>query len=203
MKIICVGRNYSDHAKELNNAVPSEPVIFLKPDTALLQNNADFYFPSFSKNIHYECEIVVKINKVGKNIETQFAHRYYNEIALGIDFTARDLQDELKAKSLPWELAKAFDSSAAIGTFIKIDDLANKENISFDFYKNNELVQNGQSADMIFSIDQVIAFVSQYITLKVGDLIYTGTPAGVGSIAIGDVYIGKLEGKENLKIQIK
>lgn len=203
MKIICVGRNYSDHAKELNNAVPTEPVIFLKPDTALLHNNGDFYFPSFSKNIHYECEIVVKINKVGKSIDAKFAHRYYNEIALGIDFTARDLQDELKAKSLPWERAKAFDSSAAIGTFIKIDDLANKENIPFDFYKNNELVQHGQSSDMIFSIDQVIAFVSQFITLKVGDLIYTGTPAGVGPIEVGDIYIGKLEGKENLKIQIK
>ncbi len=203
MKIICVGRNYSDHAKELNNSVPTEPVIFFKPDTALLQNNSPFYFPSFSTNIHYECELVVKINKVGKNIDAKFAHRYYSEIALGIDFTARDLQDELKAKSLPWERAKAFDSSAAIGTFVDFASLNNKENILFDFYKNGELVQHGNSADMLFSIDQVIAFVSQFATLKVGDLIYTGTPAGVGPIAIGDVFTGKLEGTENLQIHIK
>lgn len=203
MKIICVGRNYSDHAKELNNAIPSEPVIFLKPDTALLQNNSDFYFPSFSKNIHYECELVVKINKVGKNIDEKFAHRYYSEIALGIDFTARDLQDELKAKSLPWERAKAFDQSAAIGTFVSIASFPYKENIGFEFFKNGEKVQVGQSKDMLFSIDQVIAFVSKFITLKVGDLIYTGTPVGVGPIQIGDVFIGKLEGKDNLQIQIK
>lgn len=203
MKIICVGRNYSDHAKELNNAIPSEPVIFLKPDTALLQNKSDFYFPSFSKNIHYECELVVKINKVGKNIDEKFAHRYYSEIALGIDFTARDLQDELKAKSLPWERAKAFDQSAAIGTFVSIASFPCKENIGFEFFKNGEKVQVGQSKDMLFSIDQVIAFVSKFITLKVGDLIYTGTPVGVGPIQIGDVFIGKLEGKDNLQIQIK
>lgn len=203
MKIICVGRNYSEHAKELNNAIPSEPVIFLKPDTALLHNNSDFYYPSFTKNIHYECELVVKINKVGKNIEEKFAHRYYSEIALGIDFTARDLQDELKAKGLPWERAKAFDHSAAIGTFVSIEHLSNKENITFDFFKNGEKVQTGESKQMLFSIDQIVAFVSKYFTLKVGDLIFSGTPSGVGPIQINDIFTGNLEGKENLKIAIK
>jgi len=189
MKILCVGRNYSEHAKELGNAVPENPVIFSKPDTALLKNNEAFYLPSFSDDVHHEVELVVKINKVGKKIQEKFARNYFSEIGLGIDFTARDVQSELKSKGLPWELAKAFDGSAPIGNFINIENMDLK-NIDFSLQKNGQVVQKGNTAQMIFSFEQIVSFVSQYFTLKVGDLIYTGTPAGVSQVNIGD----KLEG---------
>lgn len=189
MKILCVGRNYSEHAKELGNAVPENPVIFSKPDTALLKNNEAFYLPSFSNDVHHEVELVIKINKVGKKIQEKFARNYFSEIGLGIDFTARDVQSELKAKGLPWELAKAFDGSAPIGNFINIENMDLK-NIDFSLQKNGQIVQKGNTAQMIFSFEQIVSFVSQYFTLKVGDLIYTGTPAGVSQVNIGD----KLEG---------
>ncbi len=189
MKILCVGRNYSEHAKELGNAVPENPVIFSKPDTALLKNNEAFYLPSFSNDVHHEVELVIKINKVGKKIQEKFARNYFSEIALGIDFTARDVQSELKSKGLPWELAKAFDGSAPIGNFINIENMDLK-NIDFSLQKNGQVVQKGNTAQMIFSFEQIVSFVSQYFTLKVGDLIYTGTPAGVSQVNIGD----KLEG---------
>ena len=186
MKIICIGRNYVNHAKELNNEVPKEPVFFMKPETALLRNNDSFYLPDFSDQIHYELELVVKINKVGKHIETQFANRYYEQIGLGIDFTARDIQNELKKKGLPWEKAKAFDFSAPIcKEFINKNELK-LNNIDFRLLINGKTVQNGNSKDMIFSFDQIISDVSNYITFKIGDLIYTGTPAGVGKVNIGD-----------------
>jgi 2-keto-4-pentenoate hydratase/2-oxohepta-3-ene-1,7-dioic acid hydratase in catechol pathway len=189
MKILCVGRNYSEHAKELGNAVPENPVIFSKPDTALLKNNEAFYLPSFSNDVHHEVELVIKINKVGKKIQEKFARNYFSEIGLGIDFTARDVQSELKSKGLPWELAKAFDGSAPIGNFINIENMDLK-NIDFSLQKNGQVVQKGNTAQMIFSFEQIVSFVSQYFTLKVGDLIYTGTPAGVSQVNIGD----KLEG---------
>ncbi|MES2656268.1 MAG: fumarylacetoacetate hydrolase family protein [Bacteroidota bacterium] len=189
MKILCVGRNYTEHAKELGNAVPENPVIFSKPDTALLKNNEPFYLPDFSNDVHHEVELVIKINKVGKKIQEKFARNYFSEIGLGIDFTARDKQSELKSKGLPWELAKAFDGSAPIGNFINIENIGLK-NIDFSLQKNGALVQKGNTSQMIFSFEEIVSFVSQYFTLKVGDLIYTGTPAGVGQVNIGD----KLEG---------
>lgn len=189
MKILCVGRNYSEHAKELGNAVPENPVIFSKPDTALLKNNEPFYLPDFSNDVHHEVELVIKINKVGKKIQKKFARNYFSEIGLGIDFTARDKQTELKNKGLPWELAKAFDGSAPIGSFINIENVDLKD-IDFSLQKNGTVVQKGNTAQMIFSFEEIVSFVSQYFTLKVGDLIYTGTPAGVGQVNIGD----KLEG---------
>lgn len=202
MKIICIGRNYADHAKEMNSPVPSSPMFFMKPDTALLKDGNDFYLPDFSDDIHYECELVVKINKVGKNIQEKFAHKYYDQVSLGLDFTARDLQSKCKEKSHPWEIAKAFDNSAAISTqFVSIKELP--EQIAFELTKNGETVQQGTTADMIFSIDQLIAHVSRFITLKVGDLIYTGTPAGVGSIKVGDKLIGSLEGKKMFEFEVK
>jgi 2-keto-4-pentenoate hydratase/2-oxohepta-3-ene-1,7-dioic acid hydratase in catechol pathway len=201
MKIFCVGRNYSEHAKELGNAVPENPVIFSKPDTALLKNGEDFYLPDFSNDVHYEAELVIKISKMGKKIQEKFASNYYNEIGFGIDFTARDLQTQLKQKGLPWELAKAFDGSAPIGEFINIKDLQNP--IQFSLFKNNELVQSGNSNDMIFSFDNIVSFISQYFTLKVGDLIYTGTPAGVGQVKIGDKLEGFIEDKKMLNCEVK
>lgn len=202
MKIICIGRNYADHAKEMNASVPTSPMFFMKPDTALLKDGNDFYHPDFSNEIHYECELVVKISKVGKNIQEKYAHKYYDQISLGLDFTARDLQSKCKEKGHPWEVAKAFDNSAAISTqFVSISELPKL--ITFDLKKNGETVQNGTTADMIFSIDQLIAHVSKFITLKVGDLIYTGTPAGVGSIKIGDKLTGSLEGKKMFEFEVK
>ena len=202
MKIICIGRNYADHAKEMNSPVPSSPMFFMKPDTALLKDGNDFYHPDFSDDIHYECELVVKINKVGKNIQEKFAHKYYDQVSLGLDFTARDLQSKCKEKGHPWEIAKAFDNSAAISTqFVSIKEFP--EQITFTLNKNGETVQHGTTEDMIFSIDQLIAHVSKFITLKVGDLIYTGTPAGVGSIKIGDKLIGSLEGKKMFEFEVK
>ncbi|MDA3892224.1 MAG: fumarylacetoacetate hydrolase family protein [Salinivirgaceae bacterium] len=203
MKIIAIGRNYAEHAKELNNPVPIEPVIFLMPETALIRSNKPFFYPDFSNDIHYEVELVVKINKLGKNISEKFAHRYYNEIGIGIDFTARDIQAKLKEKGLPWEKAKAFDGAAPLGKFISKTELPEVNNISFSLEKNGELVQKGNSKDMIHSIDAIIAHVSQYFTLKIGDLIFTGTPAGVGPVKIGDALYAKIEGKELLKVQVK
>lgn len=203
MKIICIGRNYADHAKELNNPLPSEPVFFLKPDTALLPAGNDFYIPDFTKDLHYECEVVVKIKKVGKNIQEKFAKEYYDEISLGIDFTARDIQDQCKAKSLPWEKAKGFDHSAPMGTHFIPTSSVNLADFNFQLKKNGQLVQDGHTKDMIFNIDSIIAFVSQFITLKTGDLIFTGTPAGVGPVAIGDRLEGFIGEEKLLDLKIK
>jgi acylpyruvate hydrolase len=202
MKIFCIGRNYSDHAKELGNAVPENPVVFGKPDTALLRNGEPFYIPDFSDDVHHEVELVIKISKVGKKIDEKFARNYFNEIGLGIDFTARDKQTELKSKGLPWELAKGFDGSAPIGDFININELDLK-NIAFSLTKNGMTVQEGNSSLMIFSFEQIINFVSQYFTLKVGDLIYTGTPAGVGKVNIGDTLRGFVGEKQMLACDVK
>ena len=202
MKIICIGRNYIDHAKELKNPVPEKPIFFLKPETSLLLKNRPFYYPDFSKEIHYETEIVIKINRLGKHIEEQFAHRYYSEIGLGIDFTARDLQRECKAKGHPWEIAKAFEHSAPISeNFINKEDLP--ENINFRLEFNGKIVQNGNTKDMIFSVDKIISYVSHFFTLKIGDLIFTGTPAGVGEIKIGDNLKGYIEDKLMFDFDIK
>ncbi len=202
MKIICIGRNYAEHAKEMNSAVPTEPIFFMKPDVALLKEG-DFYYPNFTNDLHFECEIVVKIDKVGKNIEEKFASKYYSEITLGIDFTARDLQSQCKEKGLPWEKAKAFDNSAPISSkWIKIADL-DFENTEFTFSQNGEVRQIGKTSDMIFSIDQLIAYVSKFVTLKTGDLIYTGTPSGVGPVAIGDVLAASLNGEQMFEFKVK
>ncbi|PWL27119.1 MAG: 2-hydroxyhepta-2,4-diene-1,7-dioate isomerase [Fluviicola sp. XM-24bin1] len=203
MKIICIGRNYADHAKEMQSAVPETPMFFMKPDVALLKAGNDFYYPNFSKDIHFECELVVKIAKAGKSIDRQFAHKYYNEIGLGIDFTARDLQKKCKEKGHPWEVAKAFENSAPISaTFIPKENL-DLSNTQFRLEQNGNVVQNGNTSDMIFDIDTLIAHVSQFFTLKTGDLIYTGTPAGVGPIAIGDTLKGFIGDREMLSLNIK
>ena len=199
MKIICVGRNYADHAKELGNDIPEEPVIFMKPKSALLQSHTPFYYPEFSNELHYECELVLRVCKNGKYIQERHASNYYNGITVGIDFTARDIQDELKKKGLPWEKAKAFDNSAAVGKFIDVTPAMNRKNINFTFYKNKELVQTGNSGDMVFSIDSLIAHISNYFSLNIGDLIFTGTPAGVGECVVGDILEAFLE-KDNLLI---
>lgn len=202
MKIICIARNYSDHAKELKNEVPKNPVFFLKPDTALLSKGRDFYLPEFSTNIHFECEIVLKINKSGKYIQPQFAYKYFDEISLGIDFTARDLQEELKAKGHPWEIAKSFDGSALVGDFRPKTDFDMK-NISFQLLKNESIAQNGNSQEMIHPFEKIIAEASKYFTLKTGDLIFTGTPAGVGQVVENDHIKGILEGEKVFDIYIK
>jgi 2-keto-4-pentenoate hydratase/2-oxohepta-3-ene-1,7-dioic acid hydratase in catechol pathway len=193
MKIICIGRNYAEHAKEMNAAVPTEPVFFLKPDTALIRDNQPFYYPDFSKDIHHEVELVLKISKPGKNIEEKFAHKYYDEIGIGIDFTARDIQAKCKEKGLPWEKAKAFDGSAPIGRFVQKSSLADLNSIGFHLDVNGRTVQKGSTKDLLFSFDAVISYVSRFFTLKTGDLIYTGTPEGVGPVKAGDkleAYIG-------------
>lgn len=202
MKIICIGRNYAKHIKELDNERPTEPVVFLKPDSAILPKKMPFFIPSWSNEIHYEVEVLVKINRVGKYIDSKFAHKYYDEIGLGIDFTDRELQSKLKAKGLPWEKAKAFDGSAVIGEFYnKLDfDL---ENLSFQLYKNEEIVQDGNTKNMLWKIDELIAYVSQFFTLKKGDIIFTGTPEGVGSVNENDILIGKIENQEVFNIKIK
>jgi acylpyruvate hydrolase len=202
MKIFCVGRNYSEHARELGNAVPENPVIFSKPDTALLKNGDPFYLPDFSNDVHHEAELVIRINKMGKKIQEKFARNYFNEIGLGIDFTARDLQSQLKEKGLPWELAKAFDGSAPLGEFINVENMA-LDNIGFSLLKNGELVQSGNTAQMIFSFEKIVSFVSGYFTLKVGDLIYTGTPAGVGKVNIGDKLEGFIGDRKMLTCEVK
>ncbi len=203
MKIICIGRNYVKHAQELQHDVPTEPVFFMKPDSALLLDNKPFFLPDFSKEIHHEIELVIKISRLGKNIEARFAHRYYNEIGLGIDFTARDLQRQLIEKGFPWEKAKAFDSSAVLGKFIPREELGNLGQILFSLKRNGELVQSGDSQFMIFSFDTIIEHVSKYVTLKIGDLIYTGTPAGVGPVAIDDRLEGYIGEKKMFDIQVK
>ena len=200
MKIICIGRNYAEHAKELNNAVSASPVVFLKPKSSLLQGTT-FYYPEFTKDLHYECEVVVKICKNGKHIKEKFAKNYYQQITVGIDFTARDLQQQQKEKGLPWEIAKAFDGSAVVGKFIDIP--ADVQAINFSLHKNNLLVQEGHTKDMLFTIDQIIAYVSQFFSLHTGDLIFTGTPAGVGPVSIGDQLKGAIEQEPLFEIHIK
>ncbi|MBL7936958.1 MAG: fumarylacetoacetate hydrolase family protein [Bacteroidia bacterium] len=203
MKIICIGRNYAEHAKEMKSEVPTEPVFFMKPDTALLKDSEPFYYPDFTKDLHHEIEIVIKINKVGKHIEEQFAHKYYDEIGLGIDFTARDLQAQCKAKGLPWEKAKAFDASAPLGKFVSKSQLGNLSDIGFELKINGESRQVGNTKDLLFSFDKVIAYVSKFVTLKVGDLIYTGTPEGVGPVNIGDKLQGYIKGDLFLEFEVK
>lgn len=203
MKIICIGRNYVDHIAELQNEKPSEPVIFMKPDSAILLKQHPFVIPEFSNDIQHEIELIVKINKVGKYIDTKFAHKYYDEISIGIDFTARDLQNELKAKGLPWEKAKSFDGSAVIGDFLPKSQFNSLENITFELTNNNKTVQKGDASHMLWKIDELISFVSQYFTLKIGDIIFTGTPAGVAAVKPEDVLEGFLEGNKLFSIQIK
>jgi len=203
MKIIAIGRNYQEHAKELNNPIPTEPVVFLKPDTALLKEGKAFYHPDFSNDIHYEVELIIKIGKEGKHITTKFARKYIEAIGLGIDFTARDLQQKCKEKGLPWEIAKAFDHSAPIGDFIPLNEISDLNAIQFSLKQNQIVVQNGNSADMIFSFDDIISYVSQRFTLKKGDLIFTGTPAGVGKINIGDLLEGYISDRKMLSVPVK
>ncbi len=203
MKIICIGRNYAEHIKELGAERLEEPVFFLKPDSAILPKKMPFFIPPFSNDLHYEVEVLVKINKVGKHISSKFAHKYYDEIGLGIDFTARDVQNTCKQKGLPWEKAKAFDGSAVIGDFVPKENLGDLTNLSFSLEKNNILVQAGSTKEMLWGIDELIAYVSQYLTLKKGDVIFTGTPSGVGAVAENDVLIGKLEGKQSFEVKVK
>ncbi|WP_163400510.1 fumarylacetoacetate hydrolase family protein [Flavobacterium fluviatile] len=203
MKIICIGRNYTNHIEELKNERPSEPVIFMKPDSAVLLKQHPFVIPEFSEDIHHEIEIVVKINKVGKYIEPKFAHKYYDEISVGIDFTARDLQTKLKEKGLPWEKAKAFDGSAVIGDFLSKTLFNSVENINFELLNNNKTVQKGNTSHMLWKIDELISYVSKYFTLKIGDVIFTGTPAGVAAVKPDDVLEGFLEDKKLFRIQVK
>ncbi|HRH10884.1 MAG TPA: fumarylacetoacetate hydrolase family protein [Bacteroidia bacterium] len=201
MKIICIGRNYAEHAKEMKAELPKEPVFFMKPDTALLKD-ADFYFPGFTTDLHHEIELVLKVCKAGKHIDEEFAGSYYDEIGLGIDFTARDIQAKCKEKGLPWEKAKAFDNSAPIGRFVKKSELQ-ENNIDFELKVNGVVKQKGNSKDLIFSFNKVIAYVSQYVSLRVGDLIFTGTPEGVGPVLIGDKLEGSLNGESFLTLHIK
>ena len=203
MKIICIGRNYKNHAKELGNTVPKEPLFFLKPDTAIQPKGHPFFIPNFSDNIHYEVELVVKIDKAGKHIEEKFSHKYYSQIGLGIDFTARDIQEECKAKGFPWEKAKGFDGSAQISKIFIDKSKLDLNNISFSLEKNGEIVQKGNSADMIFHFDTIISYLSKFYSLKVGDLIYTGTPEGVGKVLTGDTLKGFIADKEMVKVEIK
>jgi 2-keto-4-pentenoate hydratase/2-oxohepta-3-ene-1,7-dioic acid hydratase in catechol pathway len=203
MKIICIGRNYADHAKEMSSELPTEPIIFMKPDTALVKEGTDIYLPDFSSEIHFECELVVKINKAGKFIQKEFAKNYYSEITLGLDLTARDLQSKCKEKGLPWEIAKSFDNSAPISSkWIQVNDI-NLIDLNFKFFQNGELKQNGHTKDMIFSIDEIISYVSKFITLKTGDLIYTGTPAGVGALKIGDKLEASINGNKLFEFSVK
>ena len=201
MKIICIGRNYSEHAKELNNPLPEKPVFFMKPDSSILKNNKPFFLPDFSSDMHYEVELVLKISKLGKNIDEKFADRYYSEIGIGIDFTARDLQKECKIKGLPWEIAKAFENSAPLGKFIPKENFSDLDNINFHLDINNNTVQIGNSKDMIFSFDRLISYLSQFFTLKTGDLIFTGTPSGVGPVNKNDHLQAYIE--DNLLLDFK
>lgn len=203
MKIIGIGRNYSEHAEELNNPLPKAPIIFMKPDTALLKNNVPFYYPSFTTDIHHEIELVVKIAKEGKCIQEKFAHKYFDEIALGIDFTARDLQQQAKEEGLPWLLSKGFDGSAPVSEFVPKTTFSDLKNIGFYLTVNGETRQKGTTFDMVFSVEYLISYISQFITLKKGDLIYTGTPKGVGPIKIGDVLEGFLENTKMLTCEIR
>jgi 2-keto-4-pentenoate hydratase/2-oxohepta-3-ene-1,7-dioic acid hydratase in catechol pathway len=203
MKIICIGRNYVNHIEELKNERPSEPVIFMKPDSAILLKQHPFVIPEFSQDIHHEIEVIVRINKVGKYIDTKFAHKYYDEISVGIDFTARDIQDQLKSKGLPWEKAKSFDGSAVIGEFLSKSQFISMENITFELTNNNKTVQKSSTSNMLWKIDELVSFISQYFTLKIGDIIFTGTPEGVAAVKPDDVLEGFLEGNKLFRIQIK
>ncbi|HET7897588.1 MAG TPA: fumarylacetoacetate hydrolase family protein [Flavisolibacter sp.] len=203
MKIFCVGRNYADHAKELKNDVPDEPVIFMKPKSALLQPHTPFYYPEFTNELHYECELVLRIAKNGKYIQEKFANKYYDAVSVGIDFTARDIQNELKQKGLPWEKAKAWDNSAVVGKWVPFPNLKDKNNINFALYKNKELVQQGHSVDMTFSFDYIVSYISNFFSINIGDLIFTGTPAGVGEAVVGDELEGFMEEQNLFSLEVK
>ena len=203
MKIICIGRNYVAHARELNNEVPDTPVFFMKPDSALVTSNRPFFYPEFSNDVHHELEVVIRINRLGRSIEEQYAHRYFSEVALGLDFTARDLQAEQKKKGLPWEIAKGFDYSAPISEFRPLDKYENIHNLSFRLDVNGKTVQDGNTSLMIFSFEKIIAYVSRFMTLKTGDLIYTGTPAGVGPVVIDDRLEAYLDGEKLMDFPVK
>ena len=203
MKLICIGRNYAKHIEELDNERPEDPVVFIKPDSAVLPKQQDFYIPEFSDNIHYEVEVLIKIKKVGKHIEPQFANTYYDEVGLGIDFTARDLQDELKSKGLPWEKAKGFDGAAVIGKWLPKSQFQDMNSLNFALHCNNTVVQKGNTGHMLWKIDELIAYVSRFFMLKKGDVIFTGTPAGVGKVHPNDYLTGRLEGHEMFSIKVK
>ena len=203
MKIICIGRNYIDHIKELSNQKPLNPVVFLKPDSSIIAKNQNFIIPSFSNEIQHEVELVIKINKVGKHIDKSFSHKYYDEIGLGIDFTARDIQSNLKEKGHPWEKSKAFDNSCMVGNFLKKEKLEDISKIEFSLKKNNELVQSGCSNDMLWKIDELISYISQYFTLKIGDLIFTGTPSGVSKVESGDILEGYLLSNKMFTLKVR
>ena len=203
MKIIAIGRNYAEHIKELNNERPDEPVIFTKPETAILKDNEPFYYPDFSQDIHHEVEIIIKISKMGKNIEEKFAHKYYEEVGIGIDFTARDVQSKLKAKGLPWDLAKGFNGSAPISAFVPKSKFADLTDLKFHLNVNDQLRQEGNTSMMLFPIDTIISFISRYFTLKTGDIIFTGTPAGVAEVKVGDTLSAFIEGEKMLEFEVK
>ena len=203
MKIFCVGRNYAAHAEELGNNIPDEPVIFMKPKSALLQPHAPFYCPEFTNELHYECELVLRISKNGKYIQEKFASKYYDAISAGIDFTARDIQNELKSKGLPWEKAKAWDNSAVIGKWVPVADLKNKKEIQFSLLKNKEQVQQGSSSQMIYDFDSIVSYISNFFSVNIGDVIFTGTPAGMGEAVVGDELEGILENESMFKLEIK
>ncbi|WP_127138557.1 fumarylacetoacetate hydrolase family protein [Flagellimonas oceanensis] len=203
MKLICIGRNYVDHINELSNERPDEPVVFIKPDSAILPKEQDFYIPEFSEDVHYEVEVLVKIKKVGKHISKEFAHKYYDEVGLGIDFTARDLQSKLKSKGLPWEKAKGFDGAAVVGKWLPKDKFDDLDDLNFALSKNGGTVQNGNTSLMLWKIDEIIAYVSTYFMLKKGDIIFTGTPAGVGKVSPNDYLVGTLEGEQLFDINVK
>lgn len=203
MKLICIGRNYTDHIKELENERPTDPVVFLKPDTSILLKKQPFFIPDFSDDVHHEVEILVKINKVGKHIAKKFAHKYYDQIGLGVDFTARDLQAQLKAKGLPWEKAKAFDGAAVIGEWLSKSEFEDVNQIPFSLYKNDEIVQDGNTSLMLWKIDEIIEYVSKYFTLKIGDIIFTGTPSGVGKVIANDKLKGFIGDKQLFSITVK
>lgn len=203
MKILAIGQNYVEHNKELNSKNPTEPVVFMKPDTALLKNNKPFYIPDFTEELHYETELIIKINRLGKNIAAKYAHRYYDEIGLGVDFTARDIQRRLKSNGHPWEVCKAFDNSAVIGNFLPLSELGKIQEIDFHLNINGNTVQKGNSGDMIFPVDELIAYVSRFFTLKIGDILFTGTPVGVGKVAVGDRLEGYIFSHKMFDFKIK
>lgn len=203
MKIFCVGRNYAAHAEELGNDVPEEPIIFMKPKSALLQSHTPFYYPEFTNELHYECELVLRISKNGKYIQDRFANKYYDAVTVGIDFTARDVQNELKSKGLPWEKAKAWDNSAVIGKWVPFQDLKNKKEIDFSLLKNKEVVQNGNSNQMIHNFDRIVSYISNYFSVNIGDLVFTGTPQGVGECVVGDELEGMLDSEQMFNLEIK
>lgn len=203
MKILAIGQNYIEHNKELNSKNPTEPVVFMKPDTALLKNNKPFYIPDFTAELHYETELIIRINRLGKNIAKRYAHRYYAEVGLGVDFTARDIQRKLKENGHPWEICKAFDHSAVIGDFLSLDEIEDVQNIAFHLDINGKTVQKGNSKDMIFPVDELIAYTSRYFTLKIGDILFTGTPVGVGKVQVGDRLEGYIFDRKMFDFKIK